>query len=89
MKEVKIEYNKILLPFCCGLTAFSNLLQQMDTQSDQLNCCGLTAFSNLLQPKKYPCASLRRCGLTAFSNLLQPNRPFPVPVVSTANDLCD
>ena len=27
MKEVKIEYNKILLPFCCGLTAFSNLLQ--------------------------------------------------------------
>ena len=27
MKEVKIVYNKIFLPFCCGLTAFSKLLQ--------------------------------------------------------------
>ena len=27
MKEVKIEYNKILPPFYCGLTPFSNLLQ--------------------------------------------------------------
>ena len=51
MKEVKIEYNKILLPFCCGLTAFSNLLQHIDARFDAPTCCGLTAFSNLLQRK--------------------------------------
>ena len=49
MKEVKIEYNKILLPFCCGLTAFSNLLQLIMKSLDIWLGCGLTAFSNLLQ----------------------------------------
>ena len=49
MKEVKIEYNKILLPFCCGLTTFSNLLQQPLFCPCCIMCCGLTAFSNLLQ----------------------------------------
>ena len=50
MKEVKIKYNKILLPFCCGLTAFSNLLQRMSGFPPLPTRCGLTAFSNLLQP---------------------------------------
>ena len=72
MKEVKIEYNKILPTFYCGLTAFSNLLQLTAPVASTLNGCGLTAFSNLLQPRKeYPPVE-QSCGLTAFSNLLQP-----------------
>ena len=54
MKEVKIEYNKILLPFRCGLTAFSNLLQHTRACSFQSAGCGLTAFSNLLQRRHLP-----------------------------------
>ena len=51
MKEVKIEYNKILPTFYCGLTAFSNLLQQVAKVINGRSRCGLTAFSNLLQQK--------------------------------------
>ena len=74
MKEVKIEYNKILLPFCCGLTAFSNLLQRKSTLDVSFCCCGLTAFSNLLQRPYKTIKNRSCCGLTAFSNLLQQNR---------------
>ena len=49
MKEVKIEYSDVLPTFCCGLTAFSNLLQLEATSGGGIMCCGLTAFSNLLQ----------------------------------------
>ena len=76
MKEVKIEYNKILLPFCCGLTAFSNLLQLCAKTDGGSNSCGLTAFSNLLQPRNQEPDGTNRCGLTAFSNLLQPTNRF-------------
>ena len=50
MKEVKIEYNKILPTFYCGLTAFSNLLQPLGGNAPLVFGCGLTPFSNLLQP---------------------------------------
>ena len=50
MKEVKIEYNDVLPTFCCGLTAFSNLLQLDNSVDCGGASCGLTAFSNLLQP---------------------------------------
>ena len=76
MKEVKIEYNKILLPFCCGLTTFSNLLQLCAKTDGGSNSCGLTAFSNLLQPRNQEPDGTNRCGLTAFSNLLQPTNRF-------------
>ena len=49
MKEVKIEYSDVLPAFCCGLTAFSNLLQQYLELQDGAVSCGLTAFTNLLQ----------------------------------------
>ena len=71
MKEVKIEYNKILLPFCCGLTPFSNLLQLLGYYRSELDSCGLTAFSNLLQQRRVFPVPISSCGLTAFSNLLQ------------------
>ena len=71
MKEVKIEYNKIFLPFYCGLTAFSNLLQHQFSANAKALCCGLTAFSNLLQLAPERDTVRLRCGLTAFSNLLQ------------------
>ncbi len=35
--------------FSCGLTAFSNLLQQAHKEAIDSGGCGLTAFSNLLQ----------------------------------------
>ena len=38
-----------MLVVCCGLTAFSNLLQPNFTAALSRRCCGLTAFSNLLQ----------------------------------------
>ena len=50
MKEVKIEYSNVLPAFYCGLTAFSNLLQQRAANARRELGCGLTAFSNLLQP---------------------------------------
>ena len=71
MKEVKIEYNKILPTFYCGLTAFSNLLQLTEEERNDLLGCGLTAFSNLLQLKTTIRLSFGSCGLTAFSNLLR------------------
>ena len=49
MKEVKIEYNDVLPTFCCGLTAFSYLLQLDSRYYGPVNSCGLTAFSYLLQ----------------------------------------
>ena len=55
----------------CGLTAFSNLLQQLVQYLIQEHRCGLTAFSNLLQPHIPFGQSVFSCGLTAFSNLLQ------------------
>ena len=70
MKEVKIEYNKILLPFCCGLTPFSNLLQLFHQARSDCGSCGLTAFSNLLQRQGKTEKPNDGCGLTSFYNLV-------------------
>ena len=60
------------MSFSCGLTAFSNLLQPIQSHLNTRVSCGLTAFSNLLQREPSEQELAVGCGLTAFSNLLQP-----------------
>ena len=71
MKEVTIEYNDVLPAFYCGLTAFSNLLQQTKQTLQIFISCGLTAFSNLLQLTIVVASRPPSCALPPFSNLLQ------------------